>query len=248
VATALSVLQSVALEINLPKPASVTDGGQDLAGRGFQLLKTAGRRLAKKDWPELVYEYEFTLIKDQPYYDMPDDYGRLVQGTGWDRVESRPLTTLNAQQWQEWKSGLVQAEVWKQYRVKGVEGARKIFINPTPSTTGNTFELVDGVEVPVGMVVEYYSTHWCESSTGVGKATPTAGTDVIRIPSEQLEAELKWRWLRSLSRPFADEKIEAEALCEQLLAQSGIPETLDAGLTTRGLSHPNIPETNVGLS
>ena len=179
---------------------------------------------------------------------MPDDYDRLIIGTGWDRVESRPLTPLNAQQWQEWKSGLVQAEVWKQYRVKAVDGARKIFINPTPSVTGNDFELRNGVQVPVGMVVEYYSSHWCQSTGGVGKAIPTLGTDVIRIPDDMIEAELKWRLLRSLSRPFADEKIEAETLCEQLLAQSGIPETLDAGLTTRGLSHPNIPETNVGLS
>ena len=247
-ATALEVIQNVALEINLPRPSAVTDGGQDLAGRAFQILKTAGKRLSKKDWPELVYEHEFTLVKDQPYYDMPDDYDRLVQGTGWDRVESRPLTPLNTQQWQEWKSGLVQAEVWKQFRVKAVEGDRKIFINPTPSTTGNTFELRDGVQVPVGMVVEYYSSHWCESASKVGKASLTLGTDVIRLPDDLVEAELKWRWLRSLSRPYADEKIEAESLCDQLLAQSGIPETLDAGLTTRGLSHPNIPETNVGLS
>ena len=63
-----------------------------------------------------------------------------------------------------------------------------------------------------------------------------------------IEAELKWRWLRSLSRPYADEKIEAESLANMLVAQSGIPETLDAGLTTSGLSHPNIPETNVGIS
>ena len=247
-ATALEVIQNVALEINLPRPSAVTDGGQDLAGRALQILKTAGNRLKKKDWPELIYEHEFFLKKNQPYYDLPEDYDRFVQGTGWDRVESRPLTPLNAQQWQEWKSGLVQAEVWKQYRVKGVDGARKIFINPTPSTSQCTFETRDGKKVKVGLVVEYYSKWWVESSAGQGKAAPTAGTDVIRLPSDLIEAELKWRWLRSLSRSYADEKFEAESLCEQLLAQSGLPETLDAGLTTRGLSHPNIPETNVGLS
>jgi hypothetical protein len=207
-----------------------------------------GNRLKKKDWPELIYEYEFFLKKNQPYYDLPTDYDRFVQGTGWDRLESRPLTPLNAQQWQEWKSGLVQAEVWKQYRVKGVDGARKIFVNPTPSTTSCSFETRDGKKVKVGLVVEYYSKNWVETTAGLGIATPTAGTDVIRLPSDLVEAELKWRWLRSLSRPYADEKFEAESLCEQLLAQSGLPETLDAGLTTRGLSHPNIPETNVGLS
>ena len=247
-ATALEVIQNVALEINLPRPSAVTDGGQDLAGRALQLLKTAGRRLAKKPWPELIYEHEFFLKKNQPYYDLPDDYGYLIQGTGWDRVESRPLTPLNPQQWQEWKSGLVQAEVWKQYRVKAVDGQRKLYINPTPSTSSCTFECVDGKKVKVGLVVEYVSKYWCESSAGAGKAVPTLGTDVIRLPDDLIEAELKWRWLRSLSRPYADEKIEAESLASQLIAQAGIPETLDAGLTTRGLSHPNIPETNVGLS
>lgn len=142
----------------------------------------------------------------------------------------------------------MQAEVWKQYRIKAEDGARKIFINPTPSTTACDFETRDGKRVKVGLVVEYYSKYWCESSAGQGLAAPTAGTDVIRLPDDVIEAELKWRWLRSLSRPYADEKFEAEQLCEQVLAQSRIPETLDAGLTTRGLSHPNIPETNVGLS
>ena len=186
------------------------------------------------------------MVKNQPDYDLPEDYGRLVMDTGWDRVESRPLSVMTPQQWQEWKSGLVKAEVWKQYRIKAVEGERKIFINPTPTTSSCTFECRDGTQVKLGLVVEYYSKNWAKAG-GTFSDTISAGTDDIILPEDVVQAEFKWRWLRSLSRPYADEKFEAEQLLDTTLAQSAIPATISAHGRKR-LPFPNIPETNVGLS
>jgi hypothetical protein len=246
-ATALEVIQNVALEINLPRPSAVTNNGQDLAGRAFQLLKTAGKRLATKNWPELVYEHEFIPKKNQPYYDLPDDYDRLIPDTGWDRIDARPITPMNASEWQEWKSGLVKVAVWDQYRIKAVDGARKIFINPTPTETACTFQTVDGKQVKIGFVVEYISKHWCETSAGAGLAAPTAGTDVIRLPEDIIEAELKWRWLRSLSRSYADEKLEAEQLISLRFAHADVLPRIKADGGGE-LPYPNIPETGIGIA
>jgi hypothetical protein len=245
--TALATVQNVALEINLPRPSAMTKGGQDLAGRAFQILETTCRRLAKKDWPVLIKEHEFYLVQNQSTYDLPSDFDRIIPNTSWDRVESRPLTALNAQQWQEWKSGIVQAEVWKQWRLKHDEGERKVHINPTPSTTQCVYESRDGAQVRIGLVFEYLSNHWAEDTNGDGISTFSASTDVLRLPEDVVEAELKWRWLRSLSRPYADEKFEAEQLCEQTLAQDGTPSKLTAH-GRRDLNFPNVPETGVGLS
>lgn len=187
------------------------------------------------------------MVKNQPDYDLPEDYGRLVMDTGWDRVESRPLSVMTPQQWQEWKSGLVKAEVWKQYRIKSVEGERKIFINPTPKATSCTWECRDGAQVKLGLVVEYYSDYWAKDAGGELIAEPDSGDDEIILPADVIEAELKWRWLRSLNRPYADEKVEAEQLIDTTLAQSAIPSTIAAHGRKR-LPFPNIPETNVGIS
>ena len=205
-----------------------------------------GARLAKRDWPELLKEYEFFLAKNQPSYALPDDYGRLISKTGWDKAQSRPLTPISAQDWQEWKSGAVSPAIWKQYRIKAEDGDRRIFIHPTPTTTSCTFETRDGRKVKVGLVVEYYTKNWAETTSGSGISTLSAGTDVPKIPSDVIEAELKWRWLRSLSRAYADEKFEAEQLISTSLAQSGVPTSLraDQGRHSR---YPNIPETGIGL-
>lgn len=222
-------------------------GSQNLHGRAAQILETSCKRLAKKDWPVLVKEFEFNLVKNQSTYELPDDFDRVIPNTSWDRVEARPVTALNASQWQEWKSGLVQAEVWKQWRIKHNDGERQIHINPTPSTTQCAYESRDGVQVRMGLVFEYISNNWVEDTNGVALTTIAAETDVIRLPSDCVEAEFKWRWLRSLSRSYADERIEAEQLIEQTFGQDGTPSKLQAH-GSRDLGFANIPETGVGLS
>ena len=212
----------------------------------LQILNTAGKRLAKKPWPELLYEHEFQLKKNEPFYDLPDDFHRMVNDTLWDRVESRPVQHINAQQWQEWKSGLVTQQIIKQFRIKADEGDKKLYINPTPSATQCTFECRDGSKVKVGIAFEYYSTYWLENAAGNGIADIAASTDVIRLPSDIVEAELKWRVLRSLSRPYTDEKVEAEMVINEALAQAGAAATLNAS-GRNSTRFPNIPETGVGL-
>ena len=245
--TALATVQNVALEINLPSPSTLTKGSQDLHGRAFQLLETTVRRLAKKDWPILITEHEFIPIKNQAAYDLPDDFDRMLVSTGWDRVESRPLTPLSAAQWQEWKSGLVQAGLWKNMRIKRDGNSQKVFINPTPTTTACEYECRDGTKVRLGLAYEYITKYWGKDANEQPISTFSASTDVILLPEDVVEAEFKWRWLRSLSRPYADEKFEAEELCEKVLGQSGTPAVLTAH-GQRDLDYPNIPETGVGLS
>jgi hypothetical protein len=218
--------------------------------RGLQNLRTSLNQLRLKDWPVLIKEHEFVLIKDQAAYDLPDDFDRLIANTAWDRVEARPMTALSPAQWQEWKSGPVQAEVWKQFRFKHDEGQRKFFVNPTPSTTQCSYECRDGTKVRVGLVFEYVSKYPARKTASAGGTyleRPTSVTDEILLPETAVEADLKWRWLRSLNRPYADEKYEAEQVIETILAQSGTPGVLTAH-GARDLPYPNIPETNVGLS
>lgn len=122
-----------------------------------------------------------------------------------------------------------------------------IHVNPTPSSTQCSYESRDGVQVRIGLVFEYISNQWVEDASGNGLSTIAAETDVIRLPGDIVEAEFKWRWLRSLSRSYADERIEAEQLIDTTFAQDGTPSKLTAH-GSRDLGMANIPETGVGLS
>lgn len=199
------------------------------------------------DWPVLVREHEFILTKNQAEYDLPSDFDRIIANTSWDRVDSRPVTALSPSQWQEWKSGLVQAEVWKQWRIKRHENTRKIVVNPTPSTTQCEYECRDGTKTRVGLAYEYISNAWATTTTGDPISTLATQTDIILLPDDVVEADFKWRWLRSLGRSYADEKFEAEQLTAATFAQDGTPSTITAH-GSRHLDMPNIPETNVGLT
>ena len=132
-------------------------------------------------------------------------------------------------------------------RIKRSSNTRKVFINPTPTSTACSYECRDGTKVRAGLAYEYITKNWATDTNGDGISTLSTETDVILLPEDVVEAELKWRWLRSLNRPYADEKIEAEGLCEQVFGQDGTPAVLTAH-GRRDLDYPNIPETGVGLS
>jgi hypothetical protein len=98
----------------------------------------------------------------------------------------------------------------------------------------------------VGLAYEYYTKYAVMDTNGDPKERITATTDTFLIPDAVLEADLKWRWLRTLGRQYLDEKMEAEEICETMLAQKGTPSKLVAhGNPTH--DYPNIPETGVGL-
>ena len=164
----------------------------------------------------------------------------------WDRVESRPVEQVSPQVWQEFKSGLTTATIFKRWRVKANEGAKEIFIDPTPTATQCTFECRDGSQVKVGVAYEYISDEWAQSSAGVAQTTFSADGDTFLLPDTLLELSMKWRWLSSLSQTYAEEKHEFDRALSIAKAQDGGSSKIqmDGGVNFR---FPNIPETGVGL-
>lgn len=194
----------------------------------------------------LTKEHEFTLVKNQPSYELPSDFSRFINGTLWDRVDSRPVTPVSPQVWQEFKSGLISAEIYKRWRVKANDQSKEIFIDPTPSQTQCTFECVDGNKVKVGLAFEYISNAWARGADGTKKETFSLDTDLFILPDSLLELSLKWRWLNSLSQTYTEEKAEFVRALSIAKAQDGGASKIimDGGDNFR---YPNIPETGIGL-
>lgn len=194
----------------------------------------------------LTKEHEFILVKDTPSYDLPDDFSRFVNGTMWDRVESRPMDNVGPQVWQEFKSGLVKTAIYKRWRIKGVEGAKELFVDPTPTATQCEYECRDGTKVRIGVAYEYISNEWALDANGDGQSTFTADTNTFVLPDDLLELSTKWRWLNALGQSYLEEKAEFDRALGIAKAQDGGAHKiqLDGG---RNMRYPNIPETGVGL-
>ena len=165
----------------------------------------------------------------------------------WDRVDSRPVTNVSPQVWQEFKSGLITATIYKRWRVKANEQGKELFIDPTPTATQCTFENRDGKQVKIGLVFEYLSDAFAQSATSVAKNSFTLDTDTFILPDTLLELSIRWRWLSSLSQTYAEEKLEFDRALSIAKAQDGGASKIhmDGGSHFR---YPNIPETGIGIS
>jgi len=194
----------------------------------------------------LTKEHEFILVKNQPSYELPDDFNRFINGTMWDRVASRPITSVSPQVWQEFKSGLTSATIYKRWRVKANNQNKELFIDPTPTETQCEFTCRDGTQVKIGLVFEYISDEFAQSSDGKAQSDFLADGDTFILPDTLLELSIKWRWLNSLSQTYIEEKREFDRAFGIFKAQDGGASKirLDGRPTFR---FPNIPETGVGL-
>lgn len=239
--------QNVLKETGFPSPSTLVGNNNQDARTILALAKRAAERLAEEyPWTVLTKEYEFILVKDQPNYDLPADFSRFINGTMWDRIESRPMDNVGPQIWQEFKSGLIKTAIYKRWRVKANEGTKEIYIDPTPSSTQCEYECRDGTKVRLGCVFEYISNQYAQSAAGNPQSTFSADTDTFLLPDSLLELSVKWRWLNALNQTYIEEKAEFDRALGILKAQDGGAHKiqLDGGRTMR---YPNIPETGVGL-
>lgn len=186
-------------------------------------------------------------MKNQPSYDLPDDFDRFINGTMWDRVDSRPMGNVSPQVWQEYKSGLVSAEIYKRWRIKSDSGQKALFIDPTPSSSQCSYTCRDGVQVKVGIAFEYLSKNYATSAAGARQSTFSADTDTFVLDDELLELSIKWRWLNALRQSYAEERDEYERQLSIKKSQDGGAPKIRMDGSSQ-LPYPNIPETNIGIS
>lgn len=88
-------------------------------------------------WPELQREYTFTLATSTDSYVLPGDFNSLLSETLWNRTQNQPLLgPIDAEEWQQYKSGLITSVPLERFRVKGW-GTNQFYIDPTPGSTEN---------------------------------------------------------------------------------------------------------------
>jgi len=194
--TLLSVCKDVSDEIGYPRPSSLVASTGNSERRMLAHAKSIGKEISKLSWAALIKEHSFSTVASTGNYALPSDYRFMVSDTVWNRTEAdRVFGPLSSETWQEYKSGIL-TSIRDSYRIKSTLGIKQFYIDPVP-TSIETF------------VFEYVSTEWVENS-GTLKSDFTLDSDTTLFDEDLLALGLKWRLLRSIGKPYEEEKNEYE--------------------------------------
>lgn len=161
--SAIKIIQQAAAELGLPVPTEGVASKDTTAIQFMSLLQSAGYELAYYfDWEFLNNIHSFTTEADEAKYDLPDDFGRMVNQTIWSSdSELSPVSgPISPQYWQQLSQGGLGAGPTKMFRIFN----RQVWLFPTP---------------PAGTVYsyEYQSNAWVESYTEEDTNTQTILND-----------------------------------------------------------------------
>ena len=176
-ATVQEILNAVTGELGLP---SVTYGAVSYDQTGQQLismLPAVGRNLTRAhDWQFMEKTATFSGDGVTSEFDLPTDFGRVVNQTQWATSDQRPMTgPVTPQVWGWCLYGIVSSGFFYRYRILN----NKLAVFPTPGV-GTEFAFF------------YISKNWAVATDGVTyKSSVTMGSDVPLFDQRLMVTGLK---------------------------------------------------------
>lgn len=166
-------------------------------------------------------------------YAIPPDADHFIQQTGWDRSFRWQLVgPLSAQEWQVLKSGISPTGPRLRYRI--MDGL--IFVNPVPASLDN-------------LVMEYYSTGWCQSATGMPQTSWQADTDTPVLQDRLFILGMIARFLNRKGFDSSAAQREYEDAVEAAIGRAGGSRVLPINARAEPpilLGSANVPDTGYG--
>jgi hypothetical protein len=234
--TAGTIINDVAVESNLSSVSDPYTSTEDNFVLLRTLLKNLGRKLINAwAWTQFQKEHTFDTVVATDEYDLPTDFGRMIDQTAWDRTEDRAIGILSPEQWQYLASNAVGGVTDVFIRFKG----DKIAIWPAPVASIFT------------VAFEYQSRLWVMPS-GETTATldaPTASTDTILFPPILMIAAMKLEWAKTKGFDTAAAMADFRQVWGSVIGQDHPAPVLSlngGGVGPRFLDYQNIPETGYG--
>lgn len=161
---ASDILNRVAVEVGTAPVTNPLESTDPFFIQLRYLLDIAGEELMQAyPWEILVRTHEFTTVTPATNgYALPDDFGYIINNTGWDTTNNTPLVeALTAEQWAGLKgAGLEEGARQYSFRISG----GRINILPEPSAVGAVLSF------------EYISSNWVWDGSTV---TPVYTKNVV---------------------------------------------------------------------
>lgn len=234
------ICNQVAIEVGIPKTADVFSALDSAFIQLTTLANSCGYELLQDAaWEGLVREYALTTqLGDDGKYDLPEDFGYMINQTGWDRTNDVMLGgPLSAQEWQYLEGrDLVSQTIYATFR----EVENQFWLFPQPP--------------PVGLDIrfEYISRNWVlvNGIAGQFDDKTVQPADIVLYEPYLFERLLKLRFLEA--RGF-DSGTAASQYGKSLISWKGKDKgapILNAGHTYGGVPYldafKNTPDTNFG--
>jgi hypothetical protein len=229
--TLLALCQEVSGRLGLETLSSVASSTNQTARRLFRLSNASGRALARRaDWQVMRKEHTFLTVAqyEQTNGDLPDDFDRYVQETGFNRTSTRPLAgPLTPQEWQQTQSLTANIAPTDSIYIRG----NVIYITPAPAA-GET------------VAFEYMSKYWVEtaaSTTGADATSFANDTDETVLDEEMITLDILWRYTQSRGLPYAEDFRSAELMIADRISRDGIGKRRMQMIKTRFGNRPIPP-------
>lgn len=174
-----------------------------------------------------------SLVFAQDGYDLPTDLDYFAQRTYWDgSYRWQLLGPISAQEKQVLRYGISPVGPRRRFYIR----LNKLFLDPVPSVANET------------LAYDYYSTAWCQSSTGTPQSLWAADTDIYNLDEDCFILGMIWRFLRKKGLDYAEEKNLYDESVSRVMSRDGGNRDLPLGAQSKlhFLNTENIPDTGFG--
>lgn len=237
--TANDLLRNVAVEVGLAPETDPYSSQNTIYTQLKALLDVAGQELTELwEWSDLNKTFSFVTVDGQTVYDLPDDYGYIINQTGWDNSNQLPI------------GGPLTSQTWAY--LKGRDLASQT-IYATFRMAGDSVELMpDPPPVGVDISFQYISRNWVqESGSEITKDKVGSGSDLILFDQILISRYLKAKHLDSKGFDAAVAYTDFETMFNARTGRDKGAQILSASRGNRSFPlispYRNVGDTGYGL-
>jgi hypothetical protein len=195
-------------------------------------LKQLGQDLVRQyNWSHLQEEHTFSTSNGTANYDLPTYFARIVNGTVWNRTQTRRMVgPIDGQKWQRLKANAA-TFIDQAFRIWQDD----VWIYPTPTATET-------------VAYEYISKLWVAATgqTAPNKEHPTLSTDELWFDRDLLVWGLRLYSKRDNGFPSEAEQVGFDAALAAALGGDGASPVLSATGAPDDFEAYLVPETGFG--
>lgn len=213
--TLLTIVQDALNEIgDTEVPESIVGNVNQTAKQCLALANRALREVARRtNWQPLSRTATITTVASQQEYDLPSDFGGIVNDTMWNTSQRREVSKVSAQDWALLESWSTTDTVSLFYR-----------IFRDPSGNGQKVQLYPAPGSAETITYEYRSNGLTASSGGTVQGNSfLADDDTALLDEDIITLGVNWMFREAKGYPYAEQFRMYEDAIADVISQTGRP-------------------------
>jgi hypothetical protein len=236
--TILYEVQQASLQMSLPAPIGVYDSQDENALLMGSVANLAGILVAEAyDWQQLREPFSLTGDGVTTAFDLPADFSRFVDGTGWSYAMRRPVVVVDAQQW-------ARAKAW----------IPKLIVNPVCRIFADQLQFLVAPMTGEVITFEYVDANWVidADDTTILKQRASKNADMPRFDWLLMTLAIKVKWLEQKGMSTVAAQSDFNDRMAILLGHDKMAQPLTlSGPSPMGYRYldgvSNVPDTGFGM-